>query len=498
MRLTRALLVLALAAGALVASTAADEPAAEATSPGRATRWFPDAPDPGLLRVGGRYYAYTTNKAGPFGGLIHVPVLRSGDLVNWSDQGDAFPNLPSWVQPGRTWAPTVMRDGRVYTLFYTATERSSGRQCIGKAVSSSPTGPFRDTRRGPVVCQHSQGGSIDPYVFRDRDGTRYLLWKNDGNCCGLRVSLWAQRLRADERLAGRPHRLLDYDRSWERPLIENPAMVRSPNRNGEYRLFYAANWWESAGYATGFARCRGPLGPCRKVTTTGPWHGTTDYALGPGGASFFTDTGGRNWMAEHGWANPPGNVGYSNGGRRSLFIEKVDFSDRRPKVNTSYPYNYEDNAPHPFVDVPVWASPAVRWAYRNDVVRGWHDAPDRRFRSYIDQTRGEAVRHVRASRPGHRVENLSQPDATITRGQAARLLYQAAGEPNVSAPRYDHGLTDVPRSLRAPVRFVLYDPDGNGSESSIAVGFDNGTFRPSNPLSRAAWIRMLHRFRTPA
>src|SRR6185436_9009693 len=110
-------------------------------------------------------------------------------------EGDAFPDLPSWVEPGRTWAPSVMRDGDAYFLFYAAEERRTGYQCIGKARSTSPTGPFRDTRRGPIICQRGLGGSIDPYVFRDRDGTRYLLWKNDGNCCGHQVSLWSQRLR---------------------------------------------------------------------------------------------------------------------------------------------------------------------------------------------------------------------------------------------------------------------------------------------------------------
>ena len=497
MRLKRALLVVVLAAGVVVASSAVD-PVAQATSPGRTTTWFPDAPDPSVVRVGGRYYAYTTNRTGPFGGLLHVPVLRSGDLVDWADAGDAFPDLPDWVEPGRTWAPAVMRSGSSYFLFYTAQERSSGYQCIGKARSSSPTGPFVDTRRGPILCQRGIGGSIDPYVFRDRDGTRYLLWKNDGNCCGHRISLWSQRLRPDLRLAGRPHRLLSYDRAWERPLIENPAMVRSPDREGLYKLFYAGNWWESSGYATGYARCSGPLGPCRKMTTSEPWHGSTDYALGPGGAAFFTDTGGRNWMVEHGWANPPGNVGYTNGGRRSLFVEKVDFSDRRPRVNTSYPYSYEEDAPHPFVDVPSWANPAVTWAWRREIVTGWNDGPDRKFRSTADQTRGDAYRQVRRSRPGHHVTPLRQVDLTITRGQAARLLYDAAGEPNVSGNAWDHDLTDVPRALRAAVRYVVRDPDGGGPEEAIAKGFDDGTFRPRGPLARSTWIRMLHRFRTDA
>jgi hypothetical protein len=488
--------VVALAAGVVAAAAPGDDqPAAAAQAvPERSTRSVADTPDPSVIRVGGRYYAYTTNRIGTFGGLLHVPVMRSGDLVEWTEAGDAFPNLPDWVEPGRTWAPTVFRDGDAYVLFYTATQRSTGRQCIGKARAASPTGPFRDTRRGPVLCQARLGGSIDAYVFQDQDGDRFVYWKNDGNCCGLRVSLWGQRLADDERLIGRAHRLLSYDEAWEQPLIENPAMVFSPDVGGAYRLFYSGGWWESATYATGFARCSGPLGPCQKVTTDEPWHGTTEFAYGPGGADFFTDTGGRNWMAEHGWARPPDAIGYSNGGRRTLFIEKVDFSNRRPTVNDSYPYAWEQDAPHPFVDVPRWANRAVAWAWREHIVTGWPDGPDFTFRPTLPMPRGDAYAQVRRSRPGHHVDPLRRPAATITRGQAARLIYDAAGEPNVNGRAWRHGLSDVPPALEDAVRYVVHDPDG--PEVAIANGFSDDTFRPGIEMVRSTWIRQLHRFRT--
>lgn len=354
--------------------------------------------------------------------------------LNGDGVADAFPNLPAWATAGRTWAPTVVRDGDGYTLFYSATHRRSGRQCIGRARSASPTGPFLDRRVGPILCQVSMGGSIDPYVFRNRDGARYLYWKNDGNCCGNRVSLWGRRLSPDEELTGRPHRLISYDRNWERPLIENPAMTRSPDQGGEYRLFYAANWYDSPSYA----RCTRPLGPCVKVTTSRPWHTSTDFAYGPGGAAFFTDTAGRNWMALHGWARPPDRIGYGNGGRRSLFIEKVDFSTGKPRVNTTCPYAWHRNAPHPFVDLPAWANAAVTWAWNQRVVVGFDDAPDRRFRPDWAVTRGDAVALLRRSDPPGSVTRLTQGDNPLTRGQAARLLYAAAGSPSVSGPGYDH------------------------------------------------------------
>ena len=500
MRLKRAGLALVLLASALTVLVAPADPPAGA-DPGRSTTYFADTPDPHVLRVGNRYYAYSTNRIGPWGGLLHLPVLRSTDLQNWDGLVDAFPNLPSWVTPGRTWAPTVYRDGEGYTLFYTATERATGRQCIGRARADGPLGPFRDRRRGPLVCQRDLGGSIDAYVFQDPNGPRYLYWKNDGNCCGLGVSLWGQRLNIDEELVGRPNRLLDYDRAWERPLIENPAMTYAPDRGADYRLFYSANWFESQDYATGFARCRTALGPCVKQTTQAPWHGTTEFAYGPGGAAFFTDSGGRNWMALHGWSRPPGTVGYVNGARRSLFIEKVNFSSTGPpQINSDYPYSYHRSPPHPFTDVPAWADAAVGWAWRQDVVEGYNDRPDRRFYPDRSITRGDAVLQTRRSHPPHRVAPLTQEGRPLTRGQAARLLYGAAGSPRVGRPGFDHDLTDVgaPEALRRAVRWVVHDPDGGGPQEPILTGYPNDTFRPDGRVSRATFVNMLRRWKTEA
>jgi hypothetical protein len=69
--------------------------------------------------------------------------------------------------------------------------------CIGTATSGSPLGPFRPTGGGPLVCNAGEGGDIDPSSFVDADGTRYLLYKNDGNAVGQAPSLWLQRVSAD-------------------------------------------------------------------------------------------------------------------------------------------------------------------------------------------------------------------------------------------------------------------------------------------------------------
>lgn len=283
-----------------------------------------DFPDPFVLRVGSTYYAYATQT-----GNTNVQAIRSTDLVTWDDLGDALPALPSWAGPGRTWAPTVLRRGDQYVLYYTVREPSSDRQCISVAVARHPEGPFRDVSTEPLIFQLERGGSIDPSPFVDADGSAYLLWKSDDNALDRPSSLWGQALTADGlALTGAATELLRRDRDWERPLIEAPAMVRHARR---YYLFYSANWWESSRYAIGYASGPTALGPFRKLTRRGPWTGSGEEAAGPGGQEFFTDSDGAVQMAYHAWT--PGAVGYAAGGARSLRIASIRFVNGRPTID---------------------------------------------------------------------------------------------------------------------------------------------------------------------
>lgn len=279
-----------------------------------------DFPDPFVLPVDGGYYAYATNAR-----HMNIQVIHSADLVTWERvgaDGDALPELPEWAAPGEflTWAPSVLALDGEYILYYVTRFRESGRQCISYAVSVSPDGPFVDSNPAPLICQLDEGGSIDPEPFRDADGSLYLLWKNDGNCCGLPVYLYSQPLSADGRiLTGEPQRLIAYDQAWEDPLIENPSMAL---HEGSYHLIYSANWYEGPNYAVGHALCESALGPCIKPLDR-PVLVSAGKSLGPGGASFFRAHDGSQWIAYHAWRFP--NVGYPVGARM-FHIAQVEFA----------------------------------------------------------------------------------------------------------------------------------------------------------------------------
>ena len=277
-----------------------------------------DVPDPFILRDGDAYYAYATNTA-----RGNAPVWFSTDLTTWVPSGDALPAVGGWADVGFTWAPSVVRRGDTYVMFYSAAVHGLGRLCIGRAVSSSPTGPFSDPFPGPLVCQLDRGGDIDPSPLVDVDGSLYLTWKSEDNAGGdpKPTNLWVSRLSADAtELVGPARIVLSQDAAWEAGSLEGPSMVRV---DGQVYLFYAGGDWNSAGYGTGYATCDTPFGPCTKRTAGGPMMGSRGSAAGPGGAEVFTDSRGQTWLAYHAWTN--GQVGWP-WGQRSLRLDKVYFA----------------------------------------------------------------------------------------------------------------------------------------------------------------------------
>jgi beta-xylosidase len=289
-----------------------------------------------VLAAGGRYYAYGTNTAD-----ANVQTLVSEDLVEWTRGKDAMPVLGSWAYEGKTWAPEVLAVGaKRYVLYYTANAAELGKQCIGAAVASAPAGPFVDERPKPLVCQTNEGGSIDASPFTDEDGTHYLLWKNDGNCCGFDTYIYAQRLSPNgAELVGKPARLVRQDAGWEAHLVEAPTLWREGDR---LYLFFSANDYASEFYATGYATCEAPLGPCVDAPEN-PILATKCEAAGPGHQALVRDEEGDTWIVYHAW--PPDAVASVLPGRL-LWIDRLDWVDGKPVVRgptcTAQPVPSED------------------------------------------------------------------------------------------------------------------------------------------------------------
>lgn len=267
-----------------------------------------DFPDPDVLQVGSTFYAYSTSsRAG------RVPVASAPSATGpWTVHGDALPTKPVWAGNGGFWAPDVSRrtDGR-YLMYFTGPSTATGRMCLGAATSTSPTGPFQATATSPLVCDAAEGGDIDPSSFVDGNGTRYLLYKNDGNAVGRPTIVWLQQVQADGvTFVGGRTELIRNDRPEEAGVIEAPVLVR---RASQYVLFYAGGSYTGNTYFTSYATSPTINGryakAFRPLMTTGTLNGAVQ---GPGGADAHADriffhgwVGNARWMyvATLGWAN---------------------------------------------------------------------------------------------------------------------------------------------------------------------------------------------------
>lgn len=273
-----------------VPSPAQAEAQAPAALPYRNPVLRGDFPDPSVLRVGEVYWAATTSNAGGPG----FPILRSEDLVHWSQVGQVFARIPGWISDS-LWAPELFRDGDHdrFLLYYSA-RRVRGPLCVAVADAPTPTGPWTD--HGPILCQRL--GSIDPTRATDEQGRPWLIWKEDGNNFGRPTSIWAKPLSEDGLRFTGPKRLLLRNRSrWEGGVVEAPEIVR---HGGWAYLFYSGNGCcrPACAYALGVARSRSLLGPWVRDPRN-PILRSNNHWNCPGHASFFDDGNGHDLVLYH-------------------------------------------------------------------------------------------------------------------------------------------------------------------------------------------------------
>ncbi len=317
-RLRRAVCAVGLAITAVFAGLAV--PAAPAVAlPVSAPALDRDFPDPDVVKVGSTYYAYATESGGNT-----VQRARSSDLRSWTYLNGSALTLPAWAQAGRTWAPEVFQrgDGRM-VMWFTAWDRASGKQCIGVATAAGPEQTFTPTSSTPAICPTSIGGAIDAASFLDTNGQRYILWKNDGNCCAQDTWLWIRPVAADGiTLTGSASQLVRQDLDFEGNLVEAPTMWKV---GSTYVLFYSANFYGNGSYLTSYARSSSPTGGFTKapapLMTTDNFRG---IVVGPGGQDVVTGTDGKPKIVFHGWRN---GTSY-----RAMYVQDLGFANGYPVV----------------------------------------------------------------------------------------------------------------------------------------------------------------------
>ncbi|QOI99399.1 MAG: family 78 glycoside hydrolase catalytic domain [Phycisphaeraceae bacterium] len=230
-------------------------PAAPAGNP-VLSGWYAD---PEVAVFGGRYWIYPTYSA-PYDDQTFFDAFSSPDLVHWTKHPRVLDAAAvPWARRAM-WAPSVVHKNGRYWFFFSANDIQNDRERggIGVAVADSPSGPFRDELGEPLVGAFHHGAQpIDQFVFRDDDGTDYLIYGGWGHCT-------IARLRDDYR------GLIPFDDGTTfkeitpRGYVEGPFMFR---RGGTYYFMWSEGGWTGPDYAVAYAVADSPMGPFERAGT---------------------------------------------------------------------------------------------------------------------------------------------------------------------------------------------------------------------------------------
>ncbi|MEJ7738405.1 MAG: glycoside hydrolase family 43 protein [Chitinophagaceae bacterium] len=213
--------------------------------------------DPAILFHQGNYYLYGTGGNVNNGFLVYT----SADLKTWkgpsgATDGYALTKGDAYGTKG-FWAPQVFYRDKKFYMAYTADEN------IAIAESGSPLGPFKQKE---IKAISGQGKQIDPYVFFDDNGKKYLyhVRLTEGN------RLFVAELN-DDLSDIKPQTvqlcLAATDQPWENtansrwPVSEGPTVLKHKSL---YYLFYSANDFRNVDYAVGYAVSDNAIGPWKK------------------------------------------------------------------------------------------------------------------------------------------------------------------------------------------------------------------------------------------
>lgn len=212
--------------------------------------------DPCIFYFNGQYYLYGTTEENANNGFI---VYTSKDLRGWrkstAQEGYALKKSEAFGRSG-FWAPQIFQHKDTFYMAYVANEN------IAVAKATNPAGPFTQQIIKQLDAPVKQ---IDPFVFTDDDGKKYLYHVRLTN--GNRIFVAEMK---DDYSSIKPETLkecITATEQWENtknvswPVAEGPTVIK---HNGLYYMFYTANDFRNPDYAVGYATATSPYGPWKK------------------------------------------------------------------------------------------------------------------------------------------------------------------------------------------------------------------------------------------
>ena len=248
--------------------------------------------DPAIYNENGIYYLYGTVGGNPnegFKGYTSTNLKKWKKAENINNgyalkKGDVYGTA-------NFWAPQIFVDHNIFYMTYVANEN------IAIATATTAAGPFTQNIPKQLDAPVRQ---IDPFIFIDDDGKKYLYHVRliNGN------KIFVAQMK-DDLSAIVPETLKECiiaTHAWENtahanwPVTEGPSILK---HKGIYYLFYTANDFRNPDYAVGYATSNTPLGPWIKYAGNPILSKKTIGVNGTGHGDFVKDERDRLWYVFH-------------------------------------------------------------------------------------------------------------------------------------------------------------------------------------------------------
>ena len=213
--------------------------------------------DPEAHVFAGRYWIYPTYSA-PYDQQVFLDAFSSDDLVTWTKHPRVFEVTGSRWAKRALWAPSVVEKDGWYYLFFGANDIQGDDEVggIGVARARQPAGPFADYLGKPLIDKFHNGAQpIDQFVFKDRDGSYYIVyggWKHC-NIAKLKDDFTALVPFPDGSI---------FKEITPSGFVEGAFMLL---KDGKYYFMWSEGGWTGRDYAVAYAVGTSPFGPFERV-----------------------------------------------------------------------------------------------------------------------------------------------------------------------------------------------------------------------------------------
>lgn len=241
--------------------------------------------DPEAAIFGNQYWIFPTY-SDQYNKQVFFDAFSSTDLATWKKHERILDTSDVKWAKRAMWAPAIIQKDKKYFLFFGANDIQSDNEYggIGVAVADHPGGPFKDYLGKPLIDKFHNGAQpIDQFVFRDDDGSYYIIYGGWRHCniAKLNHDFTGFIPHADGSI---------FKEITPEGYVEGPFMFR---HNKKYYFMWSEGGWTGPNYSVAYAIADSPFGPFKREAKI--LQQDTAVARGAGHHSVMRDKKSDTW-----------------------------------------------------------------------------------------------------------------------------------------------------------------------------------------------------------